>query len=206
MMLHAQGVFQGHLILFDVLRLSFAWVLSAVGRYRRWRTHRSCHLCHESSADPSFLSYRVRQTLCQTDKTWCSSRCEESENIFFIFSAKTCPHPHMTNHGSCKRWRQLLGKAVTSATIRVEFTLTHVRLFRTVGFRRRFSSTSTRLRRWWRLSESHCCTYDRSHKGQLLQYAPRHFDPPFQMAGKRNRYVTVVSQIFSLPVLANCRE
>jgi hypothetical protein len=135
-----------------------------------------------------------------------SSRCEESEDIFFVFSAKVCPNSHMANHGSGKRWRQLFGKAMAPATIRIEFTLTHVRSFRTTNLRRRFSRSAGRFGRLRRLGENQCRTYHRCNKGQLLQYVPRHFDPPFKMVGKRNRYVRVVSQRFVLPVLANCRE
>ena len=113
-------------------------------------------------------------------------RCEEPEDIFFIFSAEIRPHPHMANHGARNRWRQLLGKAMTSATVRVEFTLTHVRLIRTGSFRRRFSSGTGRLRRRCSLGENQRRTEDRCHEDQMLHHAPLHFDLPFQ-AGKRNR-------------------
>ena len=73
-------------------------------------------------------------------------RCEEPEDIFCVFSAEICPHPHMANRGAGKRWRQLLRKAMTSATVRVEFTLTNIRLICTGSFRRRFSSSTGRLR------------------------------------------------------------
>jgi hypothetical protein len=95
---------------------------------------------------------------------------------------------------------------MTSATVRVEFSLTHVGLFRSVRLRRGLSSGSSgRLRPWRGLSKNKRRTYDRCQEGRLDEYALLHFDLPFQ-AGKRNRYVTVVSQMFVLPVLANCRE
>jgi hypothetical protein len=94
---------------------------------------------------------------------------------------------------------------MTSATVRVEFSLTHVGLFRSVRLRPRFCNGSGRLRPWRGLGENKRRTYDRCQEGRLHEYALLHFDLPFQ-AGKRNRYVTVVSQMFVLPVRANCRE
>src|ERR1700676_2941171 len=87
------------------------------------------------------ILYRRKQVVGRT------LRCEEPENIFFVFRAEICPHPHMANHSAGNRWRQLLREAMTSTAIRVEFALTHVRLFHIGSFRRRFSSRTGRLRR-----------------------------------------------------------
>ena len=130
--------------------------------------------------------------------------CQVLQNVFFILSTEVCPHSHMANHSSGKRWRQLLRRAMATAAVRVELS-TAIRLLRAFSCRRRFGRGSDRLKRCPGLSENQRCACDRCYERQLHQDVSLHFKPPFQMAGKRNRYVTVVSQIFTLPVLENCR-
>jgi hypothetical protein len=105
--------------------------------------------CHNRPEDSirTFITECTAEFVPDSDQLVGVLGCEESEDILFVFSAEICPHPHMANHGARNRWGQLLRKTMAPATIRVEFALTHVLLFHTGSFRRRFGIGTGRLRR-----------------------------------------------------------
>ena len=111
-------------------------------------------------------SYRSKEPIqrgsCKSATGFRDLGCKVLQNIFFILSAKDCPNSHMANHSPSERRGQSLGSGVASAAVRIELSLSYIRLLGARSSLHRL--LGIRLCRGC-LSQNHRCTCNRSQDG-----------------------------------------